>query len=63
MCERIIKIICEKRREYIKELIDNPLLTNEECDGIVLKIIVLNEILTLNKIEEQNINKNDIIIA
>lgn len=63
MCERIIKIICEKRREYIKELIDNPLLTNEECDGIVLKIILLNEILTLNKIEEQNINKNDIIIA
>ena len=63
MCERIIKIICEKRREYIKELIDNPLLTNEECDDIVLKIIVLNEILTLNKIEEQNINKNDIIIA
>lgn len=63
MCERIIKIICEKRREYIKELIDNPLLTNEECDGIVLKIILLNEILTLNKIKEQNTNKNDIIIA
>ena len=63
MCERIVKIIYEKRREYIKELIDNPLLTNEECDGIVLKIILLNEILVLIKIEEQNINKNDIIIA
>ncbi len=37
MCERIVKIICEKRREYIKELIDNPLLTNEECDSIALK--------------------------
>jgi Trp operon repressor len=63
MCERIIKIICEKRREYIKEFIVNPLLTHEEYKGLVLKIKVLNEILILNKIEEQNINKNDIIIA
>ena len=61
MCERIIKFICEKRREYIKELRDNLLLTDEEYDGIELKIELLNEI--LNKIKEQNINKNDIIIA
>ena len=61
MCERIVKIIYEKRREYIKELIDNPLLTDEEYDGIRLKIELLNEI--LNKIKEQNTNKNDIIIA
>ena len=61
MCERIIKFIYEKRREYRKELVDNPLLTDEEFDGIILKIELLNEI--LNKIKEQNINKNDIIIA
>ena len=61
MCERIVKFIYEKRRECIKELIDNPLLTDEEYDGIKLKIDLLNEI--LNKIKEQNTNKNDIIIA
>lgn len=60
MCERIIKFIREKRREYLKELVDNLLLTDEEYDGIELKIELLNEI--LNKIKEQNINKNDIII-
>jgi len=61
MCEKIIKFIYEKRREYRKELIDNLLLTNEEYDTIKLKIDLLNEI--LNKIKEQNTNKNDIIIA
>ena len=61
MCERIIKFIYEKRRECRKELIDNPLLTDEEYDTIKLKIDLLNEI--LNKIKEQNTNKNDIIIA
>jgi Trp operon repressor len=61
MCERIIKFIYEKRREYRKELVDNLLLTDEEFDGIILKIELLNEI--LNKIKEQNTNKNDIIIA
>ena len=61
MCEKIVKFIYEKRREYRKELIDNPLLTDEEFDGIILKIELLNEI--LNKIKEQNTNKNDIIIA
>lgn len=61
MCEKIIKFIYEKRREYRKELVDNLLLTDEEFDGIILKIELLNEI--LNKIKEQNTNKNDIIIA
>ena len=61
MCERIIKFIREKRREYLKELVDNLLLTDEEFDCIILKIELLNEI--LNKIKEQNTNKNDIIIA
>jgi hypothetical protein len=61
MCERIIKFIYEKRREYLKELRDNLLLTDEEYYGIELKIELLNEI--LNKIKEQNTNKNDIIIA
>ncbi|MDD4469463.1 MAG: hypothetical protein PHR29_05955 [Acholeplasmataceae bacterium] len=61
MCERIIKFIYEKRREYLKELRDNLLLTDEEYYGIESKIELLNEI--LNKIKEQNINKNDIIIA
>ncbi len=61
MCERIIEFIYEKRREYIKEFTYTLYLTDEEYDAIELKIELLNEI--LNKIEEQNINKNDIIIA
>lgn len=61
MCEKIIKFIYEKRRECRKELVDNLLLTDEEFDGIILKIELLNEI--LNKFKEQNTNKNDIIIA
>ncbi len=49
MCERIIEFIREKRREYLKELADNLLLTDEEYYGIELKIELLNEI--LNKIK------------
>lgn len=61
MCEKIIKFIYEKRREYFKELGDNVLLTDEEYYAYESRIELLNEILA--KIKEQNIKKDDIIIA
>lgn len=61
MCEKIIKFIYEKRREYLKALADNVLLTDEEYYAYESRIELLNEI--LNKFKEQNTNKNDIIIA
>jgi len=61
MCERIMKFVCEKKKELLKEQTDNLLLTDDEFDANEVRIELLDEI--LNKIKEQNINKNDIIIA
>ena len=61
MCEKTIKFIYEKRREYLKVLADNVLLTDEEYYAYESRIELLNEI--LSKIKGQNIKKNDIIIA
>lgn len=61
MCERIMKFICEKRKEFLKEMTYNPLLTDEEFDVYYLRIELLNEI--LNKIKEQSKDQNAIIIA
>jgi len=61
MCERIMKFICEKRKELLKEQTDNLLLTDEEYDANEVRIELLNEI--LNKIKEQSKDQNDIIIA
>jgi len=61
MCEKTIKFIYEKRREYLKVLADNVLLTDEEYYAYESRIELLNEILA--KIKGQNIKKNDIIIA
>ena len=33
MCERIMKFICEKRKEFLKEMTYNLLLTDEEFDA------------------------------
>ncbi|MDD4388368.1 MAG: hypothetical protein PHV87_04070 [Bacilli bacterium] len=61
MCERIMKFICEKRKELLKEQTDNLLLTDDEYDANEVRIELLNEI--LNKIKEQSKDQNDIIIA
>ncbi len=61
MCERIMKFICEKRKEFLKEMTDNLLLTDDEFDTYNLRIELLDEI--LNKIKEQSKDQNDIIIA
>ncbi len=61
MCERIMKFICEKRKELLKEQTDNLLLTDDEYDYNEVRIELLNEI--LNKIKEQSKDQNDIIIA
>ena len=61
MCERIMKFVCEKKKELLKEQTDNLLLTDEEYDANEVRIELLNEI--LNKIKEQSKDQNDIIIA
>lgn len=61
MCERIMKFICEKRKEFLKEMTDNLLLTDDDFDIYNLRIELLDEI--LNKIKEQSKDQNDIIIA
>jgi translation elongation factor P/translation initiation factor 5A len=56
-----MKFICEKRKEFLKEMTDNLLLTDDEFDTYNLRIELLDEI--LNKIKEQSKDQNDIIIA
>ena len=61
MCERIMKFVCEKKKELLKEQTDNLLLTDDEFDANEVRIELLDEI--LNKIKEQSKDQNDIIIA